>query len=130
MQLFEQHGAEQWQQAYDGHPRVQDLKQQDPLFIESMRNQFNVPKNIGRRIRLVRMQGDCPIRNWQEVESLKTPALVLGNDHDLAHPLEIAREWATRLPNARFEQITSKSESLERHTQAVRRHFADFLESL
>ncbi len=130
VQLFEQHGPEQWQQAYDAHPLVLDLKQQDPLIVDSMRKQFDSSRDIDRRIRLVRMPGDCPIRNWQEIESLDIPALVMGNDNDLAHPIAMAREWATRLPNARFEQIPSKSESLERHTQAARRHVASFLEVL
>ena len=130
VQLFEQHGAEQWQHAYDQHPLVQGLNQKDPLIVDAMRNQFDLPKNVDRRIRLVRIQGDCPIRNWQEVESLDTPTLVIGNDHDLAHPLEMAREWAARLLNAHFEQIPSKSESLKQHTQAIRRHVASFLDSL
>ena len=130
VQLFEQHGAEQWHQVYDHHPLVQDLKQQDPSFVNSMREKFDSPQNIDRRIRLVRVPGDCPIRNWEEVESLDTPALVIGNDNDLAHPIEMAREWAARLPNARFEQIPNKSENLEQHTQAVRRHLAAFLESI
>ena len=109
---------------------VQELKEKDSLSVDSMRSQFDLPQDIDRRARLVRVPGDCPIRNWQEVESLDTPALVIGNDRDLAHPLEMAREWAARLPNARFEQIPSKSESLEQHTQAVRRHLAAFLESI
>ncbi len=130
VQLFEQHGPEGWQNAYDQHPMVQELKEKDSLSVDSMRSQFDLPQDIDRRARLVRVPGDCPIRNWQEVESLDTPALVIGNDRDLAHPLEMAREWAARLPNARFEQIPSKSESLEQHTQAVRRHLAAFLESI
>ena len=130
VQLFEKHGPEEWQQAYDQHSLVQDLKQQDPLIVKSMREQFDSTQNIDRRIRLTRMPGNCPIRNWQEVKSLDMPALVLGNDKDLAHPIEMAREWATRLPNAHFKQIPSKSESLKQHTQAVRRHITQFLGSL
>ena len=130
VQLFEQHGPEGWQNAYDQHPLVQELKQKDPLIVDSMREQFDSQQNIDRRVRLVRVPGDCPIQNWKEVESLDTTALVIGNDNDLAHPLEMAREWAARLPNARFEQIPSKSESLEQHTQAIRRHFTAFVESI
>ncbi len=130
VQLFEEHGAEQWQHAFDEHSQIQALRQKDPLIVDSTREQFDSPQNIDRRVRLVRVPGDCPIRNWQEVESLDVPALVIGNDRDLVHPLEMAREWAARLPNARFEQIPSKSENLEQHTQAVRRLFADFVESI
>ena len=129
-QLLNQHGIERWQQAFDEHPEFQELKQKDPALFDSFREQFDDPLAIEQCARLVRIPGDCPIRDWQEVESLDLPALVIGNDQDTVHPFSVAEEWMSRLRHGRLERVATKSIDLQRHTQNVRSCIRKFLKTL
>ncbi|NOY30262.1 MAG: alpha/beta hydrolase [Planctomycetes bacterium] len=129
-QLFEQHGKEKWRQAYVEHPVFQELQKTDLALYEFFHEEFGKPLAIERRERLVRIPGDCPIQNWQEVESLEVPALVIGSDHDTLHPLGMAEAWAEHLPQGRLEHAVKKSSDLQRHTLEVRNSLRGFLKTL
>jgi hypothetical protein len=58
------------------------------------------------------------------------PALVVGNEPDFVHPLSFARIWAERLPRGRFAQVPSKLIDFDRHAEAFRICFSEFLKSL
>jgi pimeloyl-ACP methyl ester carboxylesterase len=129
-QLVKDHGLEQWQQEFDQHPLVNEFKKLDPSLVDSTRRQFEAPLAIERSARLVRLPGDRPIRDWQEVESLDIPTLVIGCEADAAHPMHFAETWATHLPRASLRQAATKSQSFEQHARDVRSHVREFLESL
>jgi pimeloyl-ACP methyl ester carboxylesterase len=129
-QLFDQHGNEKWREAYYKHPEFQKLKATDPALYDSFLGEFDKPLAIPRRERLVRIPGDCPIQNWEEVESLEVPALVIGNDDDTAHPFSTSEAWAAHLRHSRLERVATKSIDLQRHTQDVRSHVLVFLKTL
>ena len=44
------------------------------IFLEARAHGKTEPLAIDLRERLVRIPGDCPIQNWEEVELLKVPA--------------------------------------------------------
>ena len=111
-------------------PGFEQLRDTSPATAESMHEQFTQPLAKERQARLERMPNDHPIDGWNQVSRLEMPALVVGNQLDPMHPFAMATEWAKRLPNARLEQIPSKSESLDCHTEVFRRHLVSYLEAL
>jgi len=129
-QLFDQHGSEKWRQAYGEHPAFQELQKADPVQHDSFQKEFEKPLAIERRERLVRIPGDCSIRNWQEVESLEVPALVIGNEKDTLHPFSMAEAWAAHLRHGQLECVATKSIDFQRHTQDVRSCVRSFLKTL
>ena len=106
------------------------MRQTAPDTANSLLEQFTKPWALERRARLERIPNDAPIRRWEEVERLKMPALVVGNEPDPVHPLEFAREWAQRLPQGRFARVPAKSLDPEGHREVLRREVASLLESL
>lgn len=55
----------------------------------------------------------------ERAQAMVLPALVIGCEDDLVHPIEIARELAGTLPNAQFVEVVSKSRQTERHAEQV-----------
>lgn len=60
--------------------------------------------------------------------NLAIPALVIGSDVDLIHPLATARFLADVIPNAAFAEVTPKATDKDRHFAEVRAAIAGFLE--
>lgn len=94
---------------------------------QGLMDQFDRPFTVERSARLRNIPRDCPIRNWEEVKDLNLPALVVGNDQDLVHPLCYAQRWAERLPRAEFVQVPSRPKDFNNHARAFREHLARFL---
>ncbi len=120
LKIFESKYAEQ----------LDAVRRVSPPVADSLRQQFSKPKAAERGERLLRMPASVPIESWEVVAHLSTPTLVIGTDRDPAHPLEFAREWARRLPNAELLQIPSRAESPEEHVKQFRANLQRFLESL
>ena len=108
----------------------QALREQSPDAASGLRDQFFQEDGRERRERLRGIPGDAPIRNWSEVENLRIPALVIGNEPDYVHPLSYAKAWAERLPLGRFELVPAKAAGFEPYAQAVSQHVKAFLNSL
>ena len=113
------------------NPQIfKDLRERFPEAAAVLRDQFFQERALERRGRLIGIPRDAPIRDWKEVEGLRVPALVVGNEPDRVHPLSYAVTWAERMPLGRFVQAPAKSANFEQHAQAVRAHVSAFLKSL
>jgi pimeloyl-ACP methyl ester carboxylesterase len=97
-------GVERGCELFEVAPEYQALRSQFPESAPSVRGQFFEDDAVARRGRLVGIPNDVPIRNWKEVEALLMPALVVGNEPDLVHPLFYAVTWAKYLPSGRLVQ--------------------------
>lgn len=62
-----------------------------------------------------------------QVAGLRVPALVLGNDIDLIHPMSLAEELAAAVPQARLLKLTAKAADKARHALEFRDAVASFL---
>jgi pimeloyl-ACP methyl ester carboxylesterase len=119
--LLRQLGPEAGLAEFKKLPELAAVHRTSPAVAESLCEQFTKPNAAERSARLDRLPRDCPVDRWSIVESLKMPALVVGNEQDTAHPMEFARAWADHLPYGVLSQIPSKSESPTRHAAAFRR---------
>lgn len=68
-----------------------------------------------------------PFHSWEELHSIRAPALVLVNQNDPIHPFEYAERLYSALPQATWREIPSKSESLELHQSRFREYVTEFL---
>jgi len=96
------------------------------LLNESL-GQFDRPRAEETVAILERLPADAPLCDMASLTSLTVPALVLANRRDPVHPLEYGQQLAAAIPNARCEEITSKTVSAERHAADVQGAVADFL---
>lgn len=127
---LEQFGALEGCRRLEALPQYQAMREGFPDAAAVLRDQFFQDRALERRARLVGIPGDAPIRDWAEVQDLRMPALVIGTEPDLVHPLSYAAAWAERMPLGRFAQVPPKSAGFEPHAQAVRQHVTAFLQSL
>ncbi len=76
---------------------------------------------------LCRISADGPGVTRARIAALQIPTLVIGNAHDYVHPMNMARELATLIPNATLVEITSKSVDRDRYVEEFRVALSDFL---
>ncbi|MFN0169479.1 MAG: alpha/beta fold hydrolase [Bryobacteraceae bacterium] len=127
---LERFGQEKGCELFVQSAEYQSLLARQPETAAALREQFFAEAALERRGRLTGIPGDAPIQRWSEVEDLRIPSLVLGNEPDYVHPISFARIWAERLPLGRFVQVPAKSAGFEPHALAVRQHVAGFLTTL
>ena len=71
---------------------------------------------------------DAPFADMASLAGIQQPALLVGNADDPLHPLEIAEEIATHLPNRQLKTVTSRYLDGAKHRQEVLAHVRSFLE--
>lgn len=108
-------------------PGLLSIRRDSPVAVDSLCEQFIKPDAVERSIRLERMPTDCPVDQWEVIESLRMPALVVGTEQDAVHPMSFAQAWAKHLLYARLTQIPSKSEDAVRHAIEFRRCMYGFV---
>jgi len=91
---------------------------------------FDEPGSVERAARLVHIPASTPISDWQDLCRCTMPILVVGNENDPFHPLEVARQWAEHLPNAELSLIASAIEYPQQHTSQLRQAILSFLQTL
>jgi pimeloyl-ACP methyl ester carboxylesterase len=128
--MLRQYGPEAGLAEFNKLPELAEIRRRSPAVADSLCEQFTRPFAQERCARLERMPADCPLHNWNAVESLTMPALVVGNDRDAAHPMEFARVWSSHLPVSQLVEIPSKSDDAAAHTAEFRRCLHQFLRTL
>lgn len=123
-------GPEEGCEVFVRSAAYQSLLARQPETAKVLREQYFAESAFERRGRLTGIPGDAPIRRWSEVENLRIPALVIGNEPDYVHPISFARTWAERLPGGGFVEVPAKATAFEPHAIAVRDHVSRFLQSL
>jgi pimeloyl-ACP methyl ester carboxylesterase len=128
--MLRQNGSEKGLAEFKTLSELAAIRQASPAMAESLCEQFTKPNAVERSVRLERIPADRPVDNWNVVELLDMPVLVLGNERDPVHPMAFAEAWAEHLPHADIERIASKSDSPKRHARGCRRHMLQFLQAL
>jgi len=128
--LFDQYGSVKWQDAFGQLPEVNSLRKKDSQLVDTLQRHFDAPYAIERSARLIHMPEDAPIQNWQAVESLDVPALVIGNKNDPIHPYSYAESWAEHLRFGQLKSVPTKSTHHTEYIRGVRAHLYDFLSAL
>jgi pimeloyl-ACP methyl ester carboxylesterase len=128
--LLDESGISEGLRCLERNPAFGELLESAPLAAESLAGQFRKPLAVERSARLRRLPIDHPVRGWDRVEQLQTPALVVGTEDDPIHPLDYAEQWAGHLPTSRLARITPKSVDPDLYTQAIRNEVRQFLDML
>ncbi|MDA1043871.1 MAG: alpha/beta fold hydrolase [Verrucomicrobia bacterium] len=72
---------------------------------------------------------DAPFRNMQDLQSIKQPALVVGNEGDPLHPAVLAQTLAQQLPQARYLHVAPRYLQTEQHHRALNQGVQQFLDN-
>ncbi len=90
--------------------------------------QLDKPQARERAIRLAEVPKNVGWRDNDELRKVDVPALVVGADRDVMHPLALARRMATLLPRGRLVEVTQRDidpRAYDREIRdAVRSHLA------
>ncbi len=94
---------------------------------ESLSSQFFRPKAVERAVRLDQMPRSTPYTDPRDLSSVAQPTLVIGCERDPLHPIDFARTWASLIPNASLECVSSSADGVSQHRREVRESVARFL---
>ena len=106
------------------------LAQQSPDNLASLLGFFARQPIDQTQALLAAIGNDGPGVSREDIAGLSMPTLVIGTDHDVVHPLAIARELAGLIPSSRLVEITSKSENAGLYVAAFRQALRDFLKEM
>lgn len=126
-QYLLRYGARDGLQRFRETQEFQALVRESPDCAQVVVSHFEDPRAEECVVRLERIPHDAPSHDREEWRAVRVPALVLANRQDPIHPWELAETLASILPGAELREITSKSVSLDRHAEDVRRYLGEFL---
>jgi pimeloyl-ACP methyl ester carboxylesterase len=106
-----------------------DLSRRFPQAAQQVQSLLEDRLAFERVARLTRIPATVPIKNWQQVSAMTMPVLLVACRNDPFHPLDVAEQWAARLPNAELVVISSTLEDRLRHTHELRNVIQQFLHS-
>jgi len=99
-----------------------------PDVANSLAAQFDNPHAAETAFKFERIIRDAPCRDRREWAGIRMPTLILANRFDPIHPFEFGMEMQRLISGAEFQEITSKSLSLEQHNAEVQRALDAFLQ--
>ncbi|HVN05771.1 MAG TPA: hypothetical protein VMT86_15220 [Bryobacteraceae bacterium] len=114
--LIREHGPTRGRELFAASEAFLRLEETAPDPAKSLLRQFDAPQAAERVARLEVMPMESPISSLADLSKLSVPAHVIATDRDPIHPLDLAQTLAAALPGATFQQVTSKSAGLARHT--------------
>jgi pimeloyl-ACP methyl ester carboxylesterase len=127
-QLIRRHGAACGLAVFRRSEAYAEMAQMAPDAARSLCGQFEHPRAEETVVKLERIPHDTPSHDRRAWAAITVPALVLANRQDPIHPFEYGSIIAQKLPHAEFQELTSKSVSLERHMQETQAFIEAFLE--
>lgn len=116
--------------AFDASPTLVLVGAKAPDNITSLRGFLSREPLAATKELLTRIAKDGPGLSMAAIAGIRTPALVLGNSHDFAHPFTLAERFAAILPRSRFVPLTPKSVDAQAHRSEFRKAVGDFLRAL
>lgn len=118
--LIHEHGPARGKQQFLGTPEYRDTLARWPDVALSLAGQFDSPVAAETAFKFERIIRDTPCADRREWAGIKIPTLLLANRQDPIHPFEFAEEMRRWIPDAEFQEITSKSVSVDQHNREVR----------
>jgi pimeloyl-ACP methyl ester carboxylesterase len=100
-------------------PAYQQIRRQSAYAASSLLEQFTAPGARTRRVRLARMPASTPFPSLAHLQAVTAPATVVATAGDPLHPVAIARNWASHLPQARCELIPAKTARDQRYAREL-----------
>lgn len=126
--LIREHGPKRGQELFVETNEYTEALRNFPDVAKSLRAQFESPRAEQNAVNLERIPRDAPSLNRADWASIKVPTLVLANRLDPIHPFEYGEVCAQIIPGAEFQEIASKSVSVEQHGRDVQKFIEEFLQ--
>jgi pimeloyl-ACP methyl ester carboxylesterase len=101
-----------------------------PDNLASLRSFFSRNPIAVTQALLASIAADGPEIERDEVARIACPTLVIGNGLDFIHPMAMAREIASIIPDARLVEIAPKATNIETYRSEFRTALRDFLAGL
>jgi pimeloyl-ACP methyl ester carboxylesterase len=128
--LIRQYGLVKGREVFMQSRDYLEVAQSLPVSAASLVKQFERPRAAEFVDLLERLPADAPNRDAAQWAQMGLPTLVLANERDPVHPLAFGQTLARAIPQARFEQITSKEEDAQQHQVDIQRAVAAFVHDL
>lgn len=127
-QMVRQHGRIVGKEHFLRSDEYAEMLAKWPDVANSLAAQFDNPLVAESAFKFERIIRDAPCRDRREWATIHVPTLILANRFDPIHPFEFGTEMQRLIPGAEFQEITSKSLSLEQHNAEVQRALEAFLQ--
>jgi pimeloyl-ACP methyl ester carboxylesterase len=103
------------QNRYENSEVYQTLNSLSSYAGESLLGQFKYPYVKETSMKFVKLPKDCPSHDREAWKNIKLPTLILASQLDPIHPYSYGLLLSKYIPNAKFNEITSKTISNKQH---------------
>ena len=117
--FIEQFGTEEGLRRFMETSIYKEIAAEVPNCALSLRDQFGRKQADKTFFLLKDLTEDAPFREWDPIESLQIPTLVLANEKDPLHPLSMGEQIAGHLKQATFKRVTPKYINSDQHKLEV-----------
>ena len=125
--LLSEHEPDRARAIFEESDTARRLAVEAPDNLASLRSFFTRQPQAVTAALLTSIAGDGPGVDWQNVERITVPTLVIGHRRDASHPFTYAVELSRRISTATLVQITAKAEDRVRYLSDFRRAMLEFL---
>ncbi len=125
--LLRSEGPVEGKRLFEQTKQYRQVLAEAPETAASLSGQFDKPRAVETCAKLERIPPDRPCTSLDELAAISVPALVLANEQDPVHPIEMGRTLAERIAGATFVELMSKSVDAEKHTAECRAAIGGFL---
>ena len=128
--LLSEHTRQQARAIFERSAIAAEISRDAPDNLASLRGFFSRdPREVTAAL-LTRIAADGPGVERAEIGRLAVPALVIGHERDVIHPIAHAEALAALIPGAALCRIAPKCEDLERYRSDFREALRSFLQRL
>jgi pimeloyl-ACP methyl ester carboxylesterase len=128
--LLLNHPPEKARQLFEESETAAELRRFAPDNLASLMGFFqrSEPHRFGTVLKSIAVDG--PRVSEDELRRISVPALIIGHESDLAHPLAFAKELAELLPGSRLDIITPKAVDRDAYRRDFRLSLSTFLDTI
>jgi pimeloyl-ACP methyl ester carboxylesterase len=127
--LLKKHGPAKGQHIFLESDEYRKLKELSPDVAKSMAGQLVTDKALDFIARLERLPREKILDNFDNVNRLQVPTLVIATKQDPIHVFEWGQKLAKSIPDAQFKEVTPKSANTEQHVKEVQESISQFIEN-
>jgi pimeloyl-ACP methyl ester carboxylesterase len=124
--IHQEQGQTRFQQRAD----FQHIAARLPLAAASILGVFAETQRPEIPLVLQSMVNDQPFAQLQDLATIVQPCLVIANDDDPLHPLELAETIHRHLPNSQIQRVVSRYLNNDQHTKTVYSLVAKFIQAI
>ena len=120
-------GATEGRRLFAATTAYQEVAAASPDAAKSLLGQFDEARALEDVSRLESLPADQPFTRLADLSRIRVPTLILATGQDPVHPLAYGHTLARCIPQARFLEVTSKSQSPERHQREIHDAIGSFV---